>query len=593
MAGFRKARVTLLLTIATCSQAADPHWVRAQTPNFEIYSSAGQRAVRDTLREFEQVRGFFLQALGGAPAKASTVRIVAFGSTKEYEPYRLNEFAYAYYHQAPDHDYIVMSHAGADTFPTAVHEYVHLLVRHSGLRFPPWLNEGLAELYSTLKPMGDKILVGDLIQGRYHAMLEGKWVPLATILNADRNSPYYNEKDKAGSLYNEGWALTHMLYFRAEYRAKFGQLLRAIDSGKDSSEALMEVYGRTIPQVEHDLQAYLHGSTFQGVLIGAELEKSSGDLPVEPLSAFDTNLVLTELNNRPGKEQAYRAALEQLIQQDPQRAEPYRKIGYLEWRKSSREEALKHFAKAFALGDRDETLLWDYGRLLERTDQKEAIRILFELLTKNPDRVDVRVELAENQLRDNQPQAALQVLQALRTVTPELAPRYFRAAVYAHLRNNDAKSARSTAERFKAVAKTDEQREDADKLLAMVATRRVDLPQAPPEITEGSRPQLRRAQSETTAPPEELPPSRPSISGRFVELQCLGPQARMALETSAGRSLFLIEDPSKIVIASANGAPVELKCGPQTPAPPVRLEYDPPAPALNGVRGLVRTLTFE
>jgi hypothetical protein len=36
-------------------------------------------------------------------------------------------------------------------------------------------------------------------------------VPLQAIVSADRNSPYYNEKNRAGSLYNEGWALVHML----------------------------------------------------------------------------------------------------------------------------------------------------------------------------------------------------------------------------------------------------------------------------------------------------------------------------------------------------------------------------------------------
>src|SRR5204863_8988570 len=133
---------------------------------------------------------------GAPPAKPIPVRLVAFGSAKEYEPYRLNEFAIAYYHETLDRDYIVMSRSGSETFPIAVHEYVHLLVRHSGMKLPPWLNEGLAELYSTLRPMGDKILVGELIPGRRQALLQEKWVRLTTILAADHNSLYYNEKHK-------------------------------------------------------------------------------------------------------------------------------------------------------------------------------------------------------------------------------------------------------------------------------------------------------------------------------------------------------------------------------------------------------------
>jgi hypothetical protein len=221
-------RAACLLLCAYGLHAADSRWIRLKSDNFELYSGGNVRSARDTLKEFEQVRGFFIQASGGHSGKSAPVRLVAFGSAKEYEPYRINEFAIAYYHQTADRDYIVMSRGGADTFPIAVHEYVHLLVRHGGLHLPPWMNEGLAELYSTLRPMGDKILVGDLIAGRHQALLQEKWVPLQLILTVDQHSPYYNEKNKAGNFYNESWALTHMLYFRAEYRPKFSQLLRSI-----------------------------------------------------------------------------------------------------------------------------------------------------------------------------------------------------------------------------------------------------------------------------------------------------------------------------------------------------------------------------
>src|SRR6202000_665590 len=113
--------------------------------------------------------------LSHSSEKFPRVRIVAFSSRKEFEPYKLNDFAIAYYHSGLEHDYIVMSHTGAETAPIAIHEYVHLVARHSNLKLPPWLNEGMAELYSTLQPQGDKILVGALIEGRHQALLREKW----------------------------------------------------------------------------------------------------------------------------------------------------------------------------------------------------------------------------------------------------------------------------------------------------------------------------------------------------------------------------------------------------------------------------------
>jgi hypothetical protein len=233
-----------------------------QSPNFEAYSSAGERDTRDALRYFERVRDFFLQVNQREPPKPVPVYVVVFGSEKEYAPYRPNEFATAYYSGGADRDYIVMGRTGEQASQIAVHEYVHLVARHAGLKFPPWLNEGIAELYSNLRIQGDKVLVGDLIPGRLQALYSDKWIPLSVILSAGPDSPYYNEKNKAGSLYNEGWALVHMLQLSPEYVAKFSEFLGAVNSGVDSAAALEKIYGKPVTAFEKELQEYIRGNRF-------------------------------------------------------------------------------------------------------------------------------------------------------------------------------------------------------------------------------------------------------------------------------------------------------------------------------------------
>jgi tetratricopeptide (TPR) repeat protein len=586
---FRWIIVAALL--APPSNPAEAHWIKLQSPNFELYTSAGARNARDTLKQFERVHSFFLQAFKGPAAKPSPVRLVAFNAAKEYEPFRPNEFAIAYYHQTPERDYIVMSHGGADTFPIAVHEYVYLLVQHSGMKLPPWLNEGLAELYSTLKPMGDKVLVGDLIRGRHQALLLDKWVPLEAILAADHNSPFYNEKNKAGSLYNEGWALTHMLFFREEYRPKFSQVVAAIDSGKPSAQAIAEAYGRPIGQVDKDLQAYLRGSSFRGALVPAKFEKNTDEAPAEPLPEFDTNLMFADLGSAPGKEKASQAKLEQLVKLDPKRPEPYSRLGYIAWRGGHTDEAVKHFAKAYELGDRDPRLLWDYGRLAERRNAADALRVLAELLAKDPDRLEVRLELAETQLRADQAPAALTTIQPVKKLTPGEATRYFRIAIYAYLRTGDDRRAKETADRFKAIAKTDEQREAADLLLSQVTTRQTRLPAIPKQTADGPAPRLRREEVIRANREDPLPPPPPSASGRFVELDCRQGQAHMVIEVEGAKQVYLIEDPGKIVIKTGGRGTVDLNCGPQKEPLVVQVEYVPAAQP--GIKGVVRTLAFE
>ena len=573
-------KLLALLGIAFTASGAETRWIRLRSANFELYSSAGVRNARDTLKEFEQVRGFFVQTLGGIPGKPVPVRLILFGSAKEFAPYRINEFATAYYQPTADHDSIVMSHGGADEFPTAVHEYVHLLVRHSDLSLPPWLNEGLAEMYSTLRPAGDKILVGDLIRGRYQALLRERWVPLAAILEAGRDSPYYNEKDKAGSLYNEGWALTHMLYFRDGYRGKFGQYMKTVSGGTDSVRALLEVYGRSVAEVEKDLQAYLSGTSFQGALVAAKLEKASAEIPAEPLDGFDAAVALTELLERPGNEAAAQAAWQRLAEEQPQRPEPYRGLGYLAWRDGKAADAIAQFGKAFERGERDPRFLWDYGRLLERWRGEEAIDVFRALLALDDARVDVRLEMADTELRAHHAAAALATLAPVSKVTPENSARFFRIVVYAQLQAGDAKDAAETARHFRDIARTDADRMEAERLIAQTAGRDTAGPSGP--VSNNDRPALRRRQ---TAP-------RLSVSGRFVQLDCHGTEARMIIATGQGQKIFFIEDAGKVAITSASDGRLALTCGPQEKPVQVTIEYDPPPAGQKGIDGVVRTLAF-
>ncbi len=129
------------------------------------------------------------------------------------------------------HDFIVMSRASSENYAVAVHEYTHLMIHQSGMELPAWLNEGRAELYSSLEPRGSQILVGRVLPGRVHTLSAEKWIPLATLLNMDHRSPYYNEKSHAGMFCAESWALVHMLNLDPGYRPHLSAMALALKDG--------------------------------------------------------------------------------------------------------------------------------------------------------------------------------------------------------------------------------------------------------------------------------------------------------------------------------------------------------------------------
>jgi len=460
-----------------------------------------------------------------------------------------------------------------------------LVTRHAGLKFPPWLNEGIAELYSNLRTLGDEVLVGDLIPGRLQALYSQKWVPLSVILSAGPDSPYYNEKNKAGSLYNEGWGLVHMLQLSPAYVAKFPDFLSNVQGGADSAAALEKVYGKTVSAVENDLQAYIRGTQFYGRLFPVKLSTSKEKFLATPAPMFDLKLALADLTNRPGKEAATQKTLEDLAREDPKRPEPWAGMGYLAWRGNHVDEAVEAFGKAYELGDRNSQLLWDFGRLAESGHSDSAIQALTDLSYLEPERVDVRMELAALHLSARRAGAALGVLVDVKSVTSEEAPRFFTLLAEAQIRLGDRAGARITVANLATNAKT-----PADRTRAAEMQRYLDQADAPELV--------RIAPLQTPRPPRptltvEQPPEQPApeIEGSFVEFVCSDRSLKVVIDTAQGKKSFLIPDPKRIVVMGRAGGKVDLNCGPQAPVH-VKLEYTPSSAAADA-DGLLKILYFD
>jgi hypothetical protein len=114
-----------------------------------------------------------------------------------------------------------------------------------------------------------------------------------------------------------------------------------------------------------------------------------------------------------------------------------------------------------------------------------------ELLAQDTKRM-VRLELAGAQLQANQANAALATIAPVHTVTPADSQRFFRIAVYAHLGSGDREGAAATAKHFMDVAKTAEDKQAAEKLMALTAPRAAPVAPRPQEASEGGGPRKQR-----------------------------------------------------------------------------------------------------
>ncbi|HUA17168.1 MAG TPA: tetratricopeptide repeat protein [Bryobacteraceae bacterium] len=607
----RRGSIISLLLLAICPLPglAAEQWIKLETPHFELYTSAGEKNAREAILYFEQVRSFFLEAIPSKRVPEFPVRIVAFRSEKEFKPYRINEAAAAYYTRGRYRDYIVMEDISSEHYPTAIHEYTHLIVEHSGLKLPPWLNEGWADLYSSLQPRGNKAMVGALLPGRIQTLSTQKWLSLDVLAAVDHHSPLYNERDKAGMFYAESWLLTHMLYLSAGYREHFSQFLLAVADGKNIAEAFQSVYNKSLAEVTKDLNSYARGDRFFGVLFNVKLEKSVETPDVSQASEFESGLVLADLLGVIGKRDQAGSAFEEMAKENPDRPEIEVSLGYLAWQSGDTATARKHFARAFAAGSKDPQMCFHYAVLERQAGEpaKDVLPALRKAVELKPDYVEARLELGLELVNDQDYKDAVTELRQIKKINPEQARYYFPALAYADMQTGDAPDARKNAESAKKWAKTPEETERANSFLQYLdqqqaAALQAATPRPAPVASATPSPALspdtgdhpllvRRSDPD---PPQQLPPPDPQLAraeGMAQSLDCSGPSAKLRVLVDSKIKVFQITDPTSVTIKHSGEAHHDFTCGAQKPFHVV-IEYAPAPDSKAAIAGIIRSLEF-
>jgi tetratricopeptide (TPR) repeat protein len=579
------ARLAILLAALPMLMPAADQWIRLTTPHFELLTSDGEQKGREAILYFEEVRSFFLAASPSKHVPDFPVRIIAFRGEKQYKPYKLNEFSDAYYVGNHDRDYIVMGDIQPEHYPVAIHEYTHLIIKHIGLKLPVWMNEGWADLFSTLKPRGRQAMVGDLIPGRVQTMLTSRWIPLDVLSQVDNKSPLYNERDKANVFYAESWVLMHMLFLSNEYRPHFTAFVLAINSGKSMSEACQQALGRSVAEVEKDLHFYLKSNRLFGALYDVKLDKSAEEAVSTDASDFETGMALADILSLINKRDQARAAYQTLAKENPGRPEVEASLGYLAWQGGDRAGARDHFGKALAAGSRDSQMCYNYALMSNEVGAHEqelaALRRAIEI---KPGYIEARLQLGSVLLGQQDYAGALAALKDVKKVSPEQAEWFFGALAFAQMRTGDRESARKNAELAKKWAKTPGETMTASEILHYLDS----SPEQ--EAQESGPPKLQHRAAPESTVTESVREPLLHVEGKAQKLDCSGKTARFTVLTASGPLTFDIPDPKAVLLKGYSEVTHDFTCGPQN-GYRVVVGYLKPDQAGNSA-GIVHTLEF-
>jgi len=572
--------------VAIIPSSAAEQWLRLTTPHFELLTTAGERKGREGIQYFETVRQFFVDARLAGDTPGKRIRIVAFRGEKDFRPYAPNEVAAAFYAGGADNDYIVMSQIGFEYYPVAVHEYTHLVLRHAFREFPPWFNEGLAELFSTLRPDGKRVAVGDIIPGHLREARENRLIDLDTLLAVNHESKLYNERSHAGMFYSESWLLVHMLFLQPDYRPHFLAFLKAMTSGQASAPALQEAFGKSLPEIQKDLSRYIAEGPKHNLLASVQLDRHAENPDVQQVDTWDADLALAEIMST-SQRQAPKARemLAQLMAQQPKRPEPAGILAEIALREGRRQEAVDLYAKAVELGSTNPELYFRYAMLIwnRSNGRDEAIlRALRKAVELQPDYAEARLRLGFALMDHSNYKEALLQFGQVRNLKPEDAFSFFRAIAYAEYRLGEKDAARLALAKASQYAKSPTDRMEVEQLSRALE---------PSKAAAAPAPAVAQTETvETVAPPSHLP----TMAGTLDELECSETHARLAILANGHQVWFLIHDPGSVRMTNtgAGSGAMDFTCGKQKPRP-VEIEYVDRPDSETKTVGLVKGIEFK
>lgn len=426
-----------ILVLLAAAIPARSEWVVYRTPELELLTDAGEKAAAKVLDRMAAVR----QVLGQGPSAGKPLRVFVFASEREFQSYADSSFTEGTYTSNGERAYILLP-AGAGLSRNAAHEYAHRILSPSSPRFPLWLDEGLAELYSTLEVKGSAAVVGSANETHLTNLRNRRWLTAAELVNPAQ----LTERDRAGIFYAQCWALVHMLKLGPKWKDQTPVFLKELSAGREASQAFHDAYGRTLEQAIDELHGYVNNMRTERIDTGPRLPQDNPS--AMRLDSLTASLWLGDLALHVNKLDVARKLFEDTAQSHPGTAEAETGLGTLAMAENRRPDALAHLRRATELRAPGGEAYFELAMLRrdEGAGEKEIDELLERAITADPSYGDAQLLLGQRQTDRGELTEAIGHLEAATGILPRNSNAWY-ALAYVETKAGEKDRAKDAAKR--------------------------------------------------------------------------------------------------------------------------------------------------
>ncbi len=351
--------ILFLFFLPPSVRAFAPQWVQVSSPNFTLYTDAGEKKGRHLLDQFERMRWVF-QTLFPRNNAGADSPIEVFATRDERGFQALEPAVYlakgqlhlgGLFLKTPDRNYILVRLDIEDEqhpFAIVFHEYTHYEFSADSGWMPLWLNEGLAQFFETTEIRDKNVRLGVESPESIMALRQSGLIPLPVLFKVDATSPYYHQEQKGSIFYAESWVLTHMLMIddRKQKTTHLDDYMRLLSQHQDPVAAAEQVWG-DLNKLQTALSYYIQARIYTALILNsaaAPIDESS--YTVRAVTPVEADAERAGVLVNVGRFDDARALLDSVFKQDPNNARACEDMGMLALRQNDNAEALKWFTQA-------------------------------------------------------------------------------------------------------------------------------------------------------------------------------------------------------------------------------------------------------
>jgi len=293
--------VALLMTASSATSAGDPRvgkFVQYDAGEFVVVTSRSGAQARRIMEDLVKFRVTLERVLGKRATRNAFPTTIVITSAGDWNKWlQPGRDVAGFFQRARFSNYMAINGDAPteEALHVMFHEYTHYyLASQFAGEYPPWFNEGLAELMGWAKFDKGMALLRVPMYQVYEAR-DGDWIAFERLIKVDHDDPEYQSHKLAPSFYAQSWlTVNYGLIENRIFGAQIFRYLQKLNTLVPEDEAAREAFG-DLAAADKLLRDYSHYSSIAGGGINLG-EVPEVQLPEsKALTNFDSMAILADV----------------------------------------------------------------------------------------------------------------------------------------------------------------------------------------------------------------------------------------------------------------------------------------------------------